>query len=128
MTDAAEAAGTDRGGILRQISDTLFRRPFLLLTLLLAPPMLWLGIVYLGSLLALLAQSWVTFLSQLLHQDLMSTGWLVARCPENRKQSCYLQLNPERQSVAGSLRLLHLDSWEPLSDLTAMQLRYSVQR
>jgi putative spermidine/putrescine transport system permease protein len=52
-----DAAGTERGGILRQISDTLFRRPFLLLTLLLAPPMLWLGIVYLGSLLALLAQS-----------------------------------------------------------------------
>ena len=53
------AAGTDdrRNGLLRQFSDTLFRRPFLLLTLLLAPPLLWLGIVYLGSLLALLAQS-----------------------------------------------------------------------
>lgn len=58
MTDIA--AGTDhdrRGGILRRISDTLFRHPHLLLTLLLAPPLLWLGIVYLGSLLALLAQS-----------------------------------------------------------------------
>jgi putative spermidine/putrescine transport system permease protein len=58
VTDTTtDAAGIDRGGILRQISDTLFRRPLLLLTLLLAPPMLWLGIVYLGSLLALLAQS-----------------------------------------------------------------------
>jgi putative spermidine/putrescine transport system permease protein len=53
-TDVAEA---HRGGRLRQISDVLFRSPFLLLTLLLAPPMLWLGIVYLGSLLALLLQS-----------------------------------------------------------------------
>ena len=58
MTGATTGAAGERGGgILRQISDTLFRRPFLLLTLLLAPPMLWLGIVYLGSLLALLAQS-----------------------------------------------------------------------
>lgn len=58
MTGAATgAAGERRGGILRQISDTLFRSPFLLLTLLLAPPLLWLGIVYMGSLLALLAQS-----------------------------------------------------------------------
>ncbi|MGE0004786.1 MAG: ABC transporter permease [Parvibaculaceae bacterium] len=46
-----------RGGPLRPVSDVLFRKPFLLLTLLLAPPLLWLGIVYLGSLLALLAQS-----------------------------------------------------------------------
>ena len=37
---------------------TLFwRRPNLLLTLLLAPPLLWLGVVYLGSLAALLLQS-----------------------------------------------------------------------
>ncbi len=54
---AASGAGTQRSGVLRQISDVLFRNPFLLLTLLLAPPLLWLGIVYLGSLLALLAQS-----------------------------------------------------------------------
>jgi putative spermidine/putrescine transport system permease protein len=40
-----------------RISDTLWRRPRLLLMLLLAPPVLWLGIVYLGSLFALLAQS-----------------------------------------------------------------------
>ena len=57
MSSAAGVAESGRGGLLRQISDVLFRRPFLLLTLLLAPPLLWLGIVYLGSLLALLAQS-----------------------------------------------------------------------
>lgn len=39
------------------LSDTLWRRPNLLLLLLLTPPLLWLGIVYLGSLFALLAQS-----------------------------------------------------------------------
>ena len=39
------------------LSDTLWRRPRLLLVLLLTPPLLWLGIVYLGSLFALLAQS-----------------------------------------------------------------------
>lgn len=38
-------------------SDTLWRNPKLLLLLLVLPPMLWLGIVYLGSLFALLAQS-----------------------------------------------------------------------
>jgi putative spermidine/putrescine transport system permease protein len=45
------------GGALRRVSDTLFRRPALFLFLLLTPPLLWLGIVYLGSLFALLAQS-----------------------------------------------------------------------
>lgn len=40
-----------------RLSDTLWRRPGLLLALLLAPPLLWLGVVYLGALVALLAQS-----------------------------------------------------------------------
>ncbi len=57
MSAASAAADEQRSGVLRRISDVLFRNPFLLLTLLLAPPLLWLGIVYLGSLLALLAQS-----------------------------------------------------------------------
>ncbi|MGF7005610.1 ABC transporter permease [Aminobacter sp. BE322] len=46
-----------RGGIAGALSDLLWRRPKLLLLLMLAPPLLWLGIVYIGSLLALLAQS-----------------------------------------------------------------------
>ncbi len=41
----------------RRLSNGLYRRPTLLLLLLLAPPLMWLGIVYLGSLFALLAQS-----------------------------------------------------------------------
>lgn len=39
------------------LSDALWRRPNILLLLLVTPPLLWLGIVYLGSLFALLAQS-----------------------------------------------------------------------
>jgi putative spermidine/putrescine transport system permease protein len=42
---------------LNRISDTLWRRPNLLVLTLILPPVLWLGIIYLGSLFALLAQS-----------------------------------------------------------------------
>lgn len=45
------------GGIAGHLSDTLWRQPRLLLFLLLTPPLMWLGIVYLGSLFALLAHS-----------------------------------------------------------------------
>lgn len=45
------------GGVRRRLSDVFFRRPSYLLLLLLVPPLLWLGIVYLGSLLALLLHS-----------------------------------------------------------------------
>ncbi|MEM1398276.1 MAG: ABC transporter permease [Pseudomonadota bacterium] len=40
-----------------RVSDQLWRRPNLLLLALILPPVLWLGIVYLGALFALLAQS-----------------------------------------------------------------------
>jgi putative spermidine/putrescine transport system permease protein len=48
---------TDRGGMIRKLSDILFRNPRLLLAILLAPPLLWLGIIYLGSLFALLVHA-----------------------------------------------------------------------
>ncbi len=41
----------------RRVSSLLYRRPTLLLLLLLTPPLMWLGIVYLGSLFSLLVQS-----------------------------------------------------------------------
>ncbi len=44
-------------GLSGRVSDYLWRRPSFFLALLLAPPLLWLGIVYVGSLFALLAQS-----------------------------------------------------------------------
>jgi putative spermidine/putrescine transport system permease protein len=46
-----------RESVSRRFSDALFARRGLLLTLLLVPPLLWLGIIYVGSLLALLLQS-----------------------------------------------------------------------
>lgn len=46
-----------RGGVFGRISDLFWRRPKLLLFLMLTPPLLWLGIVYIGSLIALLLQS-----------------------------------------------------------------------
>jgi putative spermidine/putrescine transport system permease protein len=42
---------------LRALSTWLYRRPRLALTLLLLPPLAWLGVVYLGSLAALVVQS-----------------------------------------------------------------------
>ncbi len=42
---------------LQRLSTYLYRRPALFLTLLLLPPLLWLGVVYLGSLVALLVNS-----------------------------------------------------------------------
>ncbi|MCC2687368.1 MAG: transporter permease [Rhizobiaceae bacterium] len=46
-----------RGGWRGRLADLLWRRPGLLLLLMLMPPVLWLAVVYLGSLLALLLQS-----------------------------------------------------------------------
>jgi len=46
-----------RHGPLTALSDLFWRRPNLLVILLLVPPLLWLGIIYVGSLLALLLQS-----------------------------------------------------------------------
>ncbi len=44
-------------GAADRLTGTFWRRPRLLLLLLIAPPLLWLGVVYLGSLAALLLQS-----------------------------------------------------------------------
>ena len=47
--------------IPRWLSNTLYRKNNLFLFLLLSPPLLWFGVVYLGSLFALLWQSFYTF-------------------------------------------------------------------
>ncbi len=44
-------------GFADGLTATFWRKPNLLLALLLAPPLIWLGVVYLGSLAALLLQS-----------------------------------------------------------------------
>jgi putative spermidine/putrescine transport system permease protein len=46
-----------RPSLARRLSSFFYVRPRLTLALLLAPPLLWLGVVYLGSLFALLVQS-----------------------------------------------------------------------
>ncbi|MEZ5659444.1 MAG: ABC transporter permease [Burkholderiaceae bacterium] len=59
MANTAAVAGSPgvQGGWPGRLSDALWRRPLLLTLLLLALPALWLGVIYLGSLFALLAQS-----------------------------------------------------------------------
>lgn len=57
MSAAGRAILPGRGGLFGTLSDVLWRNPRLTLFLMLAPPLLWLGIIYLGSLFALLAQS-----------------------------------------------------------------------
>jgi putative spermidine/putrescine transport system permease protein len=60
MGDLSGTLATTRSSIGR-MSDTLYRRPNLLLALLLLPPLLWFGAVYFGSLLTLLWQGFYTF-------------------------------------------------------------------
>lgn len=47
--------------MMRQLATLLYRRPTLYLALLLSAPLAWFGVVYLGSLLALLWQGFYTF-------------------------------------------------------------------
>ncbi|OSZ74634.1 ABC transporter permease [Hydrogenophaga sp. IBVHS1] len=53
-------APVPRAGLLRKLSDLLYTRRGLLLAALLGPPLLWFGVIYLGSLFALLANSFFT--------------------------------------------------------------------
>lgn len=57
MSAAVPAILPGRTGPAGRLSNVLWRNPRLFLCLILAPPVLWLGIVYLGSLFALLSQS-----------------------------------------------------------------------
>ena len=64
------------GGVRRWLSTLLYTRPRMLLLLLLAPPMLWLGIVYLGSLFSLLLQSFFSvdeFSGRVVHEFTLAT-------------------------------------------------------
>ncbi|WP_077960341.1 ABC transporter permease [Ensifer adhaerens] len=47
----------ERRGPAGRLSDFFWKHPHLLLMIMLAPPLIWLGVVYLGSLFALLLQS-----------------------------------------------------------------------
>ncbi|SDI63717.1 putative spermidine/putrescine transport system permease protein [Pseudomonas delhiensis] len=54
-------APTAGNGPLRRLSNLLYRKPTLYLSLLLVPPLLWFGAIYLGSLLTLMWQGFYTF-------------------------------------------------------------------
>jgi putative spermidine/putrescine transport system permease protein len=49
------------GSALQRLSALLYRRPNLYLAMLLVPPLLWFGVIYIGSLLSLLWQGFYTF-------------------------------------------------------------------
>jgi putative spermidine/putrescine transport system permease protein len=54
---SALIASSQTTGLRARLADRFWRQPNLLLAVLLLPPLLWLGVVYVGSLLALLVQS-----------------------------------------------------------------------
>jgi len=87
MSDAAvtaPAAGWPR--LRRGISDALLARRGRLLALLLVPPLLWLGVLYLGSLLALLANSFFgldEFTGQVSYDELTLKNFVEIFSPAN---------------------------------------------
>jgi len=89
MTMAAAAAvqpiASGRGGVFGALSDVLWRNPRLTLFLMLTPPLLWLGIIYLGSLLALLMQSFFSIdeYSGLINREFTLTTYAELLRPSN---------------------------------------------
>lgn len=61
MSEMVLSAAAGQTGLRRSISNLLYQRRTLTLLLLLTPPLLWFGVVYVGSLLTLLSQSVFTF-------------------------------------------------------------------
>lgn len=76
MSAAAADLRPPHDGMFRRLSDVLVTRHRLYLLLLLVPPLLWLGVVYLGSLFALLAQSFFSideFSGTIVHEPTLKT-------------------------------------------------------
>src|ERR1700749_3927954 len=72
----SNAAPVASPSLLHRISTQLYVRPKLLLVLLLLPPLLWLGVIYLGSLFPLLVQSFFSvddFTGKTVYQPTLST-------------------------------------------------------
>ena len=67
-----QAILSEKPGLAGRISDFFWKHPHVFLAAMLAPPLLWLGIIYLGSLLALLLQSFFSIddYSGLVNHDL----------------------------------------------------------
>jgi putative spermidine/putrescine transport system permease protein len=75
----------NRRGWLGALSDHFWRRPGLLIFLMLLPAILWLGIVYLGSLLALLLQSFFSIdeFSGLINREFTQKTYAELLRPQN---------------------------------------------
>jgi putative spermidine/putrescine transport system permease protein len=72
----AQVPGPFANGPLRALSTFFYRRATLYLLLLLVPPLLWLGTVYLGTLFALLLQSFYSideFTAQIVRKPTLAT-------------------------------------------------------
>jgi putative spermidine/putrescine transport system permease protein len=70
----------------RSVATLLYRRPTLYLLLLLVPPLLWFGTVYLGSLFALLIQSFYAiddFTARIVYEPTLATYRQVITQPAN---------------------------------------------
>ena len=79
------------GGLRGALSDLFWRQPKLLLFLMLAPPLLWLGVVYLGSLFALLLQSFFSideFSGLIIHELTLEDLWRAAAAAPTSTSSC----------------------------------------
>jgi putative spermidine/putrescine transport system permease protein len=86
MTHSAAINGAATTDIFRRCSTWLYRRPALNLLLLLVPPLLWFGTVYLGSLLSLLLQSFYAideFTAKIVYQPTLKTFQQVITQPAN---------------------------------------------
>lgn len=85
MTDVSSSIFAKRSGVLSRLSDFFWRRPRVFLALMLAPPLLWLGVVYIGSLLALLLQSFFSIdeFSGLIKYELTFKTYLELLRPSN---------------------------------------------
>ena len=71
---------------MRAASTFFWRRPYWYLALLLVPPLLWFGTVYLGSLFALLAQSFYRiddFTAQVVREPTLATYEQLVTQPAN---------------------------------------------
>jgi putative spermidine/putrescine transport system permease protein len=72
-------------GLMGKVSDYLWRHPKAFLLILLTPPLLWLGIIYVGSLFALLLQSFYSIdeFSGLINHELTLKTYSELLRPEN---------------------------------------------
>jgi putative spermidine/putrescine transport system permease protein len=71
---------------MRAASTFFWRRPYAYLAILLVPPLLWFGTVYLGSLFALLAQSFYRiddFTAQIVREPTLATYHQLVSAPAN---------------------------------------------